>query len=219
VAAMSPTEVASYLRAKTSAEILKVAAPGNFGGILDVPTVFRDGIVLPRENPFELLGQRGRWNEVPVMLGTTRDENKLFLFTNPKLVRRWFGVFPQVLDRRRYELSAEYTPKMWKAAAADEPAMRLRAGGAERVWVYRFDWDEEPTILGADLGHLLGASHAFEIPFEFGHFDLGRDGNMIWTKENEPGRVALSAAMMSYWAEFARAGDPGAGRGHELPRW
>jgi len=44
---------------------------------------------------------------------------------------------------------------MWKAAAADEPAMRLVAGGADRVWVYRFDWDEEPTILGVDLSRLL----------------------------------------------------------------
>ncbi len=219
VAAMSGEEVARYLRSKTSVEILTAAAPGNFGGMLDVPTVFRDGVVLPRENPFDLLGQRGRWNEVPVILGTTRDENKLFLFTDPTLVRRWFGLFPQVLDRRRYEVSGDYTPKMWKAAAADEPAMRLHAGGADRVWVYRFDWDEEPKLLGADLPRLLGASHGFEIPFEFGHFDLGREADILWTKENEPGRLALSAAMMSYWAEFARAGDPGTGRRGELPRW
>src|SRR5439155_25661457 len=117
--------------------------------------------------------------------------------------------------RERYELSAEYTSKMWKARAADELAMRLHTG----VWVYRFDWDEEPTVLGADLPALLGASHGFEIPFVFGHFDLGPEGNRIWTKENEPGRMALSAAMMSYWAEFARAGDPGSGRKGGLPRW
>ena len=216
---MSSAQIAAYLRGKTSVDLLAVAAPGNFGGLLDLPEVFRDGAVLPREDPFQLLGQRGRWNEVPIMLGTTRDENKLFLFADPQVVRRWFGLFPQVRDRRRWELSADYVPKMWKAAAADEPAMRLRTAGAERVWVYRFDWDEEPTSLGTDLGKLLGASHAFEIPFEFGHFDLGREGNMIWTKANEPGRLALSAAMMSYWAEFARAGDPGTGRAGDLPRW
>jgi len=218
-ARMSPAETAAYLRGKTSAELLTVAAPGNFGGILELPEVFRDGTVLPHESPFELLGQRGRWNEVPIVLGTTRDENKLFLFSDPRLVRRWFGLFPQVRDPKRYELSADYVPKMWKATAADEPAMRLRAGGVERVWVYRFDWDEEPKILGADLGKLLGASHAFEIPFEFGHFDFGREGNFIWMKANEHGRLALLAAMMSYWAQFARTGDPGAGRAGELPRW
>jgi para-nitrobenzyl esterase len=214
-ASMTPAEVASYLRGKSSDDILAVAAPGNFGGILDVPVVFRDGTVVPREDPFVLLGQPGRWNEVPVMLGTNRDENKVFLFSDPAVVRRWFGIYPQVRDPLRYQLSAEYTAKMWKATGADEIAMRLRKG----VWVYRFDWDEEPKILGADLATLLGASHSFEIPFVFGHFDLGPEGNRLWTKENEAGRLALSAAMMSYWAEFARAGDPGSGRRGDLPRW
>ena len=219
LASMGRDEVARYLRSKTSEELLAAAAPGNVHGLLDLPLVIRDGVVLPREAPFDVLGQPGRWNAVPVMLGTTRDETKLFLFTNPKLVRRWFGILPVVHDRQRYELNAEYEAKMWKAGAADEVALRLRRAGASKVYVYRFDWDEEPKVLWADLGQLLGAAHAFEIPFVFGHFDLGRQGNIIWSKDNEPGRLALSAAMMSYWAEFAHAGDPATGRHGELPRW
>jgi len=86
----------------------------------------------------------------------------------------------------------------------------MRAVGDD-VYVYRFDWDEQPTMLGADLSLLLGASHGFEIPFVFGHFDLGRRGNVMWTDDNLPGRQQLSAAMMGYWAEFARNGDPGRG--------
>jgi para-nitrobenzyl esterase len=156
---------------------------------------------------------------VPVVLGTTRDETRLFLFTNPAYVRRWFGIVPRVRDAQQYEIAAEYTSKMWKAAAADEPATRLRRVQGPNVWVYRFDWHEEPTILGTDLSVMLGAAHAFEVPFVFGHFDLGREANVIWTKANEPGRAALSAAMMSYWAEFAWTGDPSAGRHGELPRW
>ena len=66
---------------------------------------------------------------------------------------------------------------------------------------------------------MLGAAHGFEIPFVFGHFDLGRAGNVIFTKENEPGRKALSAQMMSYWAEFAYTGAPGRGRDRQLPEW
>ncbi|HYR95101.1 MAG TPA: carboxylesterase family protein [Candidatus Binatus sp.] len=216
---MTREETARYLRAKTPGDLLTVAAPGNFGGLLDMPIVFRDGVVLPREAPFDVLGKRGRYNRVPVMLGTTRDETKLFLFTNPVLVRRWFGVYPVVRDPVRYELAAEYGSKMWKAGAADELAIRLRNAKGPGVYVYRFDWDEEPKFLGADLGKLLGAAHAFEVPFVFGHFDLGPEGNRMWTRQNEPGRTALSAAMMSYWAEFAYAGDPGTGRRRELPRW
>jgi para-nitrobenzyl esterase len=87
------------------------------------------------------------------------------------------------------------------------------------VYVYRFDWDEEPTILGGDLGRMIGASHVFEIPFVFGHFDLGREANAAFAEENEPGRRELSAQMMSYWAEFARSGSPGKGRRGDLPEW
>ena len=64
---------------------------------------------------------------------------------------------------------------MWKATGADMPAAALR-GTQPDVYVYRFDWDEEPTLLGADLGEMLGAAHGFEIPFVFGHFDLGQRG-------------------------------------------
>src|SRR5436305_1699803 len=75
-------------------------------------------------------------------------------------------------------------------------------------FVYRFDWREEPTVLGGDIGKMLGAAHAFEVPFVFGHFDLGPDGRARWTAANEPGRRALSQAIMSYWAAFARGGVP-----------
>jgi len=74
-------------------------------------------------------------------------------------------------------------------------------------------------VLGADLGKMLGAAHAFEIPFVFGHFDLGREGNAIFTSANEPGRLALSKAMMSYWAAFIRRGAPGRGTHDDLPAW
>ena len=87
------------------------------------------------------------------------------------------------------------------------------------MFVYRFDWDEEPRLFGADLSEMLGAAHAFEIPFAFGHFDLGRAGNLMFTEKNEPGRRELSEQMRSYWAQFAYAGDPARGRKGDLPEW
>jgi para-nitrobenzyl esterase len=216
---MPPADVARFLRSRTTAQLLEAAAPGSSEGILDVPLVFRDGAVLPREAPFDVLGQPGRYAAVPIMLGTNRDEAKLFLFTDPTRVRRWFGFYPVVRDSTRYAVAAEYGSRLWKAAAADEPAIRLHAAHGPGVWVYRFDWDEEPTVLGADLARLVGAAHAFEVPFVFGHFEMGREARGLWTKANEPGRTALSSAMMSYWAAFAAAGDPGTGRRGELSRW
>src|SRR4029453_10467588 len=118
-----------------------------------------------------------------------------------------------------YQPIAECQARMWKATGADGPAQALSASQREPVFVYRFDWDEEPTLLGADLSQMLGAAHAFEVPFVFGHFDLGRDGNVIFTEQNRPGREALSQQMMGYWAQFARTGDPGRGPRDTEPAW
>jgi len=219
LAAMSTTEVERYLRAKTNVEILSAYTPMPEIGMIEMPLIFRDGVVLPDEDPMTRFARADGYNRVPVVLGTTRDENKLFLFADPKRVRRWFWVVPRLRDARHYQLSAEYLAKMWKANGADEPAAAMRATQGPSVFVYRFDWDEEPTILGADLSLMLGAAHGLDLPFVFGHFDLGRAGNMIFTGENEPGRKALSAQMMSYWAEFAARGAPDRGRDGQLPPW
>ena len=156
---------------------------------------------------------------VPIVLGTNRDEMKLFLFLNPEYVRRWFGVLPEVKDRELYLLTAEYQSRSWKAAGADELAMALAGSGRGDVFVYRWDWDEEPSVLWSDLGELIGAAHGLEIPFVFGHWNLGKQGHFLFDEKSQPGREALSAAMMSYWAEFARSGAPGQGRRGELPLW
>ena len=97
-----------------------------------------------------------------------------------------------------------------RAAAADGPASARVGSGAPGVFVYRFDWDEEPNLfLIADLAQLVGAAHGFEIPFVFGHWDLGPMSRRLFTAENAEGRDRLSGEMMSYWAQFARAGEPG----------
>jgi len=219
LAAMSPDEVAHYLRAKSSFDILRAYGSIPRMGMIDMPKVFGDGVVLPKEDPMQSFTRADGYNRVPVILGTNRDENKLFMFNDPQRVRRLLWIFPRLRHPRRYNLTAEYLAKMWKATGADEPAAEMRTTQGPSVFVYRFDWDEEPTRLGADLSVMLGAAHAFEIPFVFGHFDLGKQGNIIFTRANEPSRKTLASQMMSYWAEFAYTGSPGSGRGGRLPAW
>ena len=219
VQGMPPADLAAYLRGQSAAAILNAYTPLPGMGMVDMPTVFRDGTVLPDADPLERLADTGGYNAVPVMLGTTRDENKLFMQGDPQLVRRILWIVPRIRDERMYNLIAEYMAKMWKANGADEPATVMRTAQGPSVYVYRFDWDEEPRMLGTELSVLLGAAHGFEIPFVFGHYDLGTAGNMIFTKDNEPGRLTLSAQMMSYWAEFAWNGSPGRGRDGRQPEW
>lgn len=218
VATMGNAGVEAYLRGKSNFEILSGYEPFESTGMIDMPKVFRDGVVLPQDEPRQLLAS-GTYNKVPVMVGTTRDENKLFMFGNPQHVCRTLWIIWRLRDERMYNLTAEYLAKWWKADGADEPATAMRAAQGPSVYVYRFDWDEEPTILGADLSAMLGASHGFEIPFVYGHFNLGPEGNRLFTAENEAGRKELSDKMMSYWAAFAYAGNPNRGRDGDLTEW
>jgi para-nitrobenzyl esterase len=218
LAAMSTTDVERYLRGKTNFEILLAYMPMPTMAMIDMPKVFRDGVLLPQDDPMQHLARADGYNRVPVIVGTNRDENKLFLFGDPKRVQRILWLIPRLRDEPRYNLTAEYMAKVWKAAGADEPAAAMRTT-QDNVFVYRFDWDEEPHMMGADLSIMLGAAHGLEIPFVFGHFDLGRQANVLFTKENEAGRLALNKQMMSYWAEFAYRGAPGRGRDGRQPEW
>jgi para-nitrobenzyl esterase len=218
LAALPDAEIATKLREVPAHDLLASYKSGGLG-MIDMPRAIRDGTVLPAEEFGKRFAVPGAVAPVPIVLGTNRDENKLFLFLNPEYVRRWFGVLPQVKDEELYLLTAEYQSRSWKAAGADELAMALTGTGRGDVFVYRWDWDEEPSVLWSNLGELIGAAHGLEIPFVFGHWNLGKQGAFLFDEKSKPGRDALSGAMMSYWAEFARNGVPGQGRRGELPLW
>ncbi len=187
-------------------------------GMLDMPTVFRDGTVIPRRDPREQFAS-GDYNRVPVIFGTNRDENKLFLGGDPELVWWILGVYPYVLDQARYDRVASYLSRAWKANAVDELAPVLRGVQGDSVFAYRFDWDEEPSMMGVDLSKLIGAAHLLEVPFVFRQWKLGPRTSLLFDDSSASGRAELSGAMMSYWAEFAYTGAPGRGRDGSLPRW
>jgi para-nitrobenzyl esterase len=215
-----PEEVAALLRglepeALFSLYVEDSREPGL--GMIEMPQVFVEETVLPRTEHAAFAS--GAYNRVPVVTGTNRDENKLFLSRDERFVTRRFGVIPVLEDPERYEVVAGYMSRAWKASAVDELAPLLRASQGPSVYAYRFDWDEEPVVFGSDLSVVIGAAHVLEVPFVFGHFDLGRAGQALFDEENEPGRLELSGAMMSYWAEFAYRGDPGRGREGALPLW
>ena len=216
-AGMPLAERASFLRGIPAEQLLAAYDPGG-RGFYECPRVFREGTVIPREPQSELLGRPGAYHAVPVMLGTNRDEQRLFFFLDPARTSRWFGV-PRAKDPATYQRDAAYRSRAWKITGVDEPARALAEAQPGRVFAYRFDWDEQPSFLWADFSELLGAAHGLEIPFVFGNFSFGPNGRFLFDEANRPGREALAAMMMSYWTEFARSGDPGRGRDGTLPRW
>ena len=162
------------------------------------PYIYGDGYVLPKDKQAdELFADSSTYNVTPVILGTNRDEIKLFMMMGPDSTERILGVPYRVRDEVAYNRDSAYGTDAWKIRAVDRLAERLRETQGESVYAYRFDWDELRSILTLDLGKLLGAAHAMEIPFVFGNFDF-IDRTMVVADDVIPARDALSASMMSY---------------------
>ena len=203
-----------YLYGKSPAEVFAALDGGAFGMIY-LPDNFGDGHVLPNLPTDEIFSVAANHNRVPVILGTNRDEPTLFMTRDPRYVDSFLGVFYSLKDERTYRSLAHYGGRAWKARGVDQLAQAMTASGNPHVYAYRFDWDEEPSILGYDLSVALGAAHAIEIGFVFGEFNgLG----LGYVYPNDANQWRLSDSMMSYWAEFAYSGNPGSGRdGAETP--
>jgi carboxylesterase type B len=214
---MSAADVAAYLRGKTADQLIEPLDPGLFA-MYSSPNLLRDGAVLPAQPFLELVTDASRYNAVPVLLGTNRDEMKLFLSRDPAFISNWLWLVPHIRDRARYDGTARYVSGLWKAVGADMPASVMRRAQGPSVYAYRFDWDEEPEKLGVDLSELLGACHAMEISFVFDNMARGGFG----VPESGPawdGYRTLASAMSGYWTQFAKTGSPGRGPDGTLPEW
>jgi para-nitrobenzyl esterase len=219
LAAMEPSAVADFLREQSAADVLHFYRGDRMGGMYEVPQLVRDGKVLPAKPLLEVFGNRGAYRAVPVMIGSNRDETKLFDSVASPAVARAFGIPVWFKDQARYDLLNEYRSLAWKARGVDEPAVALRASQGASVYAYRFDWDEERKLPWIDLSALLGAAHIFEVPFVFGTLNFFGAERLLLENDARPRAEALAKQMMSYWSQFAIAGAPGRGRSGDLPEW
>ncbi len=216
---MPSGELLGLLQSLNAESILKIASE-NYGrdGYQEMANVIRDGYVLPKVSTLQLFRDPNLYNSVPLITGANRDENKLFMLRNPDYVLNKFGFIPVIKDEDRYNRISKLVSDNWKAGAVDEPAIVLHATG-QPVFAYRFDWDDYPPNLFADLSVLLGAAHGFEISYVFGDFTGGTPTEITEGRTNLERRKALSLAMMDYWTEFAHTGSPGKGRSGQQVEW
>jgi len=211
---MAPDALEDFLRGLSPEEIMSVYdyEPA-LGGIIYMPTVIRDGFVIPDMDPFDLF-ESGQYNQVPTIVGTNRDERKLFMMMDPQYVYNIFELIPLVLDHSDYDLSAYYYSKAWKALMADRLSTALAVNQPDSIYTYRFDWDEEPNIMGFDISFIVGAAHGMEIPFVFAAPDdtvVQSKKTFFYTSANQAGRDAMAESMSSYWVALAYEGAPGKG--------
>ncbi len=178
-------------------------------GFLDAPRMIEDDVVLPAGGLRAAFTSTRTFANVPIALGTNRDEMKLFYLRDPEMTRRQLGLLLVARDPDFYDALTEALSRLWRIRAVDEPAATMHAAGHERVYAYRFDWDDAGRFLSMDLGRLLGAAHGFELPFVFNRFvHLGNADRLLFLERTAADRERLSRAMGSYWASFARDGEP-----------
>ncbi|HEY6578887.1 MAG TPA: carboxylesterase/lipase family protein [Rhizomicrobium sp.] len=181
-----------------------------------------DGRLLA-EKPIAAL-RGGAARDIPLLVGTTREEWKLFSAPDPRSRLMTSAGF----EARVARTAGEATPDLLRAYGSGRiferynafmtdrtfavPAHKLletRAAGAP-AFAYRFDWRSRL------LGGIFGSCHALELGFVFGTHGEGAASAFF-------GKGALAEKlahdMMSSWTAFARTGDPSSPASGLWPRY
>ena len=197
------------------------------GGLPWQPSVDGD---LIRRTPIAALAA-GSARDVPVLIGTNRDEFRLFMLGDRRgrrldeagLERRLARALPGEDDAGRphferalevYRAAGHATPaRIYERFQSDRlfhyPAQRLAELQSAQApsYAYLFDW--APPALRSRIG----ACHGLEIPFVFGTL---RSAPLAPMFALAPGALRLSDRMQRAWLAFARSGDPACDL---LPAW
>ena len=220
LAAMSEKEIAAYLRSKTAQDFLEMYPEGKLTGLITFPQTFGDGKVLPKDL-FAAL-ESGNYNKMPMILGSNKEEVKLFLPFFPPYAF-WLkdgSLFKDSGKLEAYNLCDKYMSDGWKEMAVDYPASLMRSNpDPPMVYAYQFMWGAGGAgnnVIHPPFNMLMGACHTLEIDFVFG--EKVWLGYRVFNEKNLAGRVALSNAIMDYWSEFSRTGNPNRAQSG-LPVW
>ena len=228
VAGWAPVDVASYLRGKDARLILQTVLKNGLTGSGPIP----DGVVVPSD-PIAEMGA-GRYHKVPVLSGYTAEEGKLFA---PFLALLGGKPGMKITDAERFAMMQLFNPDAPATVTAadilDASYLPVTAPGTgynartrllgsvfidpsrdnllntlrsqqDNVWSYQFNWAQQP----APWNDVYGAAHAFDLPFVFGNFGPSVFAKATNSTANQPGRLALSKAMMDSVRAFVHTGDP-----------
>ena len=208
---LTESEINEYFRSKSAFKIMK-SIPSRDLGMADWRTIIADGSVLPKEG-YQVFSSNNWTNKVPLIIGCTKDEMKLFGYFRDDPPR----------NTRMYRITWQYRSLLWRVVGVDDVVQKMTSNpDVPSIYAYRFDWgspnEDGLSVLPGDMGQDLGAYHSSEIPFFMG---TGKSqvtlliGNPF-TKQNQLGREKLTELCMKYMANFTRTGNP---NGDDLPDW
>ncbi|MFD5511838.1 carboxylesterase/lipase family protein [Streptomyces sp. NPDC127051] len=203
-----PAALAACLRGASGTALVEAArtvptsGPASGDGLLPV-------------DPAAAIGS-GNWNKVPVMIGSTRSEARLFVaLTQPYLTQEQYtaqvlagygAAGPEVLAR--YPVSAYGSPYLALSAVMTDSTFACQTAWTAQLfaaqvptYVYEFDDPNSPTLYGAQVPG-LDESNAHSAELAYLHdFTMGERPLTV-------DQIALATRMKRYWGAFARYGTP-----------
>ena len=183
---------------------------------LNIPLLTDDGIVIPQIGLKNALSKEEYVQDLPFIAGSNRDEVKLWLGSATYFVELKYSLLGdifnvprvQLKDKESFEAFNYYRSNAWQIRGVDEPLIALKSAGLNKLYAYRYDWDDHRKYLIGNFQELIGAAHATEIPLLTGNNKLVGDyGFFIYPKG--PSKRFTSKNMMKFWTHFAKTGSPG----------
>jgi para-nitrobenzyl esterase len=199
---MAPGAFLAYLRAQPAPALFAALQSIDMSGQNRVASTIRDGIVIQDADLEQLWSDPSRINDVPMMFGTTFEENKLYQLVDERFTQTWFGFYRVVRDEPYYDAYAQQIAASRKLMGVDRPLTLLNAAGKSNLYAYRFDWDEQATILSMDFGQIMGAAHVVDVDFVHGSFLEGPMAR-LYIEDNKESRELLSGAIHRRRADCA----------------
>ena len=213
-----PDTAATCLRSKSAAELLAVSS--TFAAGINI-----SGTVLP-EKVLPAI-QAGRWNRVPVIIGTTHDELQVAATAVPGGFPLSPAVYPTAVSfvfgsRKTPQILAEYPagnyadPGYAFGALLTDAALACPTDAVRRMLssltdTYGFEFDDPNAPPGVQNGMPSGAYHSSEVHYLFDYTPF--------QGPTTPAQDVLARQMQRYWGAFAAHGSPQSNGDPAWPRF